>query len=131
MEIRQVRLEDIDGMKRMDDIFLKANHPIEYFKKNLDNTVVAVGDGEPIDYFMFKGQLAMNMLIHPDYRRRGIGKLLFRKATEKSKRFVSRAREDNVDAIEFLKRIGFKQKRKIEKYYKNGDNALEMEWKES
>ena len=102
MEIRQARLEDIEGMKRMDDIFLKADHSIEYFKKNLDDTIVAVVDGKLIGYFMFKDQLAMNMLIHPDYRRRGIGKLLFRKATERSKKFISRTREDNVDAIEFL-----------------------------
>jgi len=48
---------------------------------------------------------------------------------KKSKKLISRTREDNVNALEFLKHLGFKYKRRIKKYYKNGDNAIEMEWK--
>ena len=129
MIIRKAIIEDIENLKKIDDISLKAVHSLDYFKKNLKNTIVAVNKKEIIGYFMFKNQLAMNMVVHPDYRNKGIGKMLFKEATKKSRSFISRTREDNVNALEFLKHLGFKYKRKIENYYSNGDNAIEMEWK--
>jgi len=129
MKIRVAKIEDLEEMKKMDEISLKANHSLDYFKRNLNNTIVAVEGQKVVGYFMFKGEIAMNLVIHPDYRKKGIGKILVKETMKKSNRLVSRIREDNVNALEFHKHLGFKYKRKIEKYYKNGDNAIEMEWK--
>ena len=131
MKTKKARIEDLEKIKNMDEISLKAAHSIDYFKKNLGNTVLAVEGQEVVGYFMFKGELAMNLVVHPDHRGKGIGKMLVKEAMKKSRRFISRTREDNVNALEFLKRLGFKYKKKIKKYYSNGDNAIEMEWKKT
>jgi len=131
MKIRVAKIEDLEEMKKMDEISLKANHSLDYFKRNLNNTIVAVEGQKVVGYFMFKGEIAMNLVIHPDYRKKGIGKILVKETMKKSNRLVSRIREDNVNALEFHKHLGFKYKRKIQNYYKNGDNAIEMEWKKT
>ena len=131
MKIRKAKIEDLEDIKNIDKISLKAIHSSNYFKENLNNMIVAVEGQEIIGYFMFKDETAMNLVIHPDYRKKGIGKMLIREVMKKSGRLVSRTREDNVNALGFLKHLGFKYKRKIENYYKNGDNAIEMEWKKS
>jgi len=131
MGIRKAKKEDLDDIKRMDDISLKAVHSFGYFKRNLNNTIVAVKEKRIVGYFMFRNEIAMNLVIHPDYRKTGVGKMLVKEAMKKEKRLVSRTREENINAIEFLRHLGFKYKRKIENYYKNGDNAIEMEWKKT
>ena len=128
MKIRKANIEDLEPLEKMDDISLKADHPLDYFKRNLNNTLVAVDGQKVVGYFMFKNELAMNLVVHPDHREKGIGKMLVKEGMKKFKRFISRTREDNVDALEFLKYLGFKYKRIIKNYYKNGDNAVEMEW---
>ncbi len=128
MRIRETRIEDLEEIKKIDEISLKADHSLNYFKRNLNNTIVAIEEKKIIGYFMFKNQIAMNLVVHPDYRDKGIGKILVKEAMKKSKKLISRTREDNTNALEFLKHLGFKYKRKIERYYKNGDNAIEMEW---
>jgi len=131
MKIRKAKFEDLEDIKNMDEISLKAIHSLDYFKKNLNNTIVAVEGQKVVGYFMFKNELAMNLVVHPEYREKGIGKMLVKEAMKNSKRFISRTREDNMNALEFLKRLGFKYKRRIKNYYKNGDNAIEMEWRKA
>jgi len=131
MKIRKAKIGDLENIKRIDKISLKANHSLDYLKKNLNNMIVAIEGQKILGYFMFKSELAMNLVVHPDHRGKGIGKMLIKKGMKKSKRFISRTREDNVDALEFLKRLGFKYKRRIKNYYKNGDNAIEMEWRKT
>jgi ribosomal protein S18 acetylase RimI-like enzyme len=131
MKLRKAKIEDLRDIKNMDEISLKAVHPLDYFKKNLKNILVAVEEQKVVGYFMFKDKIVMNLVIHPDYRKKGIGKILVKEAMKKSRRLISRTREDNVNALEFLKHLGFEYKRKIKNYYKNGDNAIEMEWKKT
>ena len=131
MKIRKAKIEDLEDIKNIDKISLKAIHSSNYFKENLNNMIVAVEGQEIIGYFMFKDETAMNLVIRPDYRKRGIGKMLVKEAMKKSKRFISRTRENNVNALKFLKHLGFKYKRTIKNYYKNGDNAIEMEWRKT
>jgi len=128
MKIRRAKIEDLEDIKNMDEISLKAVHSLDYFKKNLDDILVAVEGQKVIGYFMFKDEIAMNLVIHPEYRKKGIGKMLIKEAMKKSKKLISRTREGNVNALDFLKHLGFKYKRKIKNYYKNGENAIEMEW---
>lgn len=130
MKIREGKIEDIKSIKEMDDVALKAKHSFDYFTNNLGNILVAVEEDKLLGYIMIKEEEeVMNLVVHPDSRGKGIGKKLMEEVMKKSKRLISRSRENNKNAINFLKKLGFKEKRKIEKYYSNGDNAIEMEWK--
>jgi len=128
IKIRKAKFEDLETITKMDSIYLKATHSLDYLKRNLNNILVAIERERVVGYIMFKGEIAMNSVILPDYRGKGIGKMLMKEAMKISKRLVSRTREHNLNAIGFLKHLGFKYKRKIKNYYKNGDNAIEMEW---
>jgi len=129
MKIREGRIEDIKSIKEMDNVSLKAKHSFDYFTDNLGNILVAIEEDKILGYIMVKGEEVMNLVVHPDSRGKGIGRKLMEELMKKSNRLVSRSRENNKNAIDFLKNVGFKEKRKIERYYSNGDNAIEMEWR--
>jgi ribosomal protein S18 acetylase RimI-like enzyme len=131
MKIRNANIEDLQEIKKMDEISLKAIHSLNYFKKNLKNILVAVEGQKVVGYLMLKDNVLMNLVVHPKYREKGIGKILVEEVTKKSKKLITRTREGNADALGFFKHFGFKYKRKIDKYYKNGDNAIEMEWEKT
>lgn len=131
IKIRKAEIEDLEKIKKMDEISLKAVHSLDYFKKNLKNILVAVEGEKIVGYVMFKDNIIMNLVVHPDYHEKGIGKILVEETMKKSKKIITRTREGNTNALEFFKHLGFNYKRKIEKYYKNGDNAIEMEWKKT
>jgi ribosomal protein S18 acetylase RimI-like enzyme len=128
IEIRKSRQEDVKSIKKMDDFCLIAKHPPNYFLKNLDNMLVAFEERRIVGYIMFRKEEVLNLVIHPDFRRKGIAKKMMKELMKKSKRLLCRTRENNQVAFTFLKNLGFKEKRRIKKYYKNGDNAIEMEW---
>ena len=129
MEIRKGQKEDLETIKKISSVSLKVVLPMKYFEKYLDDTLVAVEKGRVIGFLIFKKQYVMNFAVHPDFRKKGVGKKLVEELMKKSKKIILRSRENNKNAIDFLNKLGFKEKRKIEKYYFNGDNAIEMEWK--
>jgi ribosomal-protein-alanine N-acetyltransferase len=128
MEIRKGKLKDIKSFKKIDNASLKAKHSTDYFLKNLDKIIVAVDYGQVLGYIMFKENEISNLVVDPEFRKKGIGKILVREVKKKSKRLVLRTREENKDARIFFKKLGFVDKRTIENYYSNGDNAIEMKW---
>lgn len=129
MKIRGGQIKDIESIKEIDNASLKAKHSLDYFTNNLDDILVAVEEDKVLGYIMVKGEEIMNLVVHPGSRGKGIGRKLIEEVMKKSNRFISRSRENNKNAINFLKKVGFKEKRKIEKYYSNGDDAVEMEWR--
>jgi len=129
MVIRQGKLEDIESLRKIDNLSLKAKHSTDYFLENLGNIIVAIDSGRVLGYIMCKGEEISNLVVHPDFRKKGIGNSLVKEVMKKSKRLILRTRETNRDAYIFFKKIGFTKKRKIERYYSNGDNAIEMELK--
>lgn len=68
------------------------------------------------------------LVVHPDYRRLGIGNLLLKELIkdEEIKRIMLEVRESNTGAIEFYKNNGFIILRKIVNYYSD-ENAISME----
>lgn len=128
IKIRKVKKDYIKSIKDMDDFYLEAEHSTDYFLKNMNNILVASDGEEIIGYIMYKIDEVFNLVVHPDYRRKGVGKELMKEVMKNSKKLLCRTREKNQEAFFFLEKLGFKKKRRIEKYYKNGDNAIEMEW---
>lgn len=128
MEIRKGQKEDLETIKKISSVSLKVVLPMKYFEKYLDNTLVAIEKGIVIGFLIFKNEYAMNFAVLPEFRKKGIGKKLIEELMKKSKKIRLRTRENNKNTIDFLNKLGFKEKRKIEQYYLNGDNAIEMAW---
>ena len=129
MEIRKCQKEDLKTIKEISLLSLKAILSMKYFERNLGNTIVAVERGRIIGFLIFRKDYVMNFAVHPEFRKKGVGKKLIEELMKKSKTIILRTRENNKDTIDFLNKLDFKEKRKIEQYYLNGDNAIEMEWK--
>ncbi len=129
MTIRKGQKEDLETIKDISSISLKSILPIKYFEKFLDNTIVAVENGKIVGFLIFKKENVMNFAVHPEFRKKNIGKKLIQELMKKYRTIRLRARENNKNTIDFLDKLGFKQKRRTEQYYSNGDNAIEMEWK--
>lgn len=125
--IRECRIEDLKPMEKMSSTSLKSFLPQEYFKKNLKNILVAVKSGMTVGFIVFKNENVLNIVVHPDFRRRGIGRSLIEEVIKKFKRVRLRTRENNRDAINFLKKLGFSKRRIIKEYYSDGENAIEWE----
>ena len=74
-----------------------------------ENVIVAELDGEIVGYASFSGASLSNMYVMPAYQRRGVGTALleavFRQVPLGVELWVF---EDNVDAIRFYERSGFK-----------------------
>lgn len=72
-----------------------------------------------------------DLAVHPDYRRRGVGKELLRKAEEEAKkRGATRAflevRVGNTAAFALYEKCGYKTLRRRAKYYPDGEDAFVM-----
>jgi len=128
MRIRKAHLEDIKSIKEMNEISLTSHHSVVYFLKNLETTLVAINKRKIVGYVMALGENILNLVVHPKFRGIDVGKKLVEEVMGKSKKLLLRTRENNRDALNFFKKLGFKEVRRIERYYRNGDNAIEMEW---
>jgi ribosomal protein S18 acetylase RimI-like enzyme len=129
MEIRKGRKEDLETIKEISLISLKAVLGMKYFEKHLNNSLVAVEREEVIGFIIFKNGYIMNFAIQPEFRKMGIGKKLIGELMKKNKTIRLKTRENNKEAIDFFKKLGFREKSKIEHYYFNGENAIKMELK--
>jgi ribosomal-protein-alanine N-acetyltransferase len=127
MIIRECKPEDLTSIQKISSLSLKSFLPLEYFKRNLTNILVAIENGINVGFIVFKNGNILNIAVHPDFRRRGIGKSLIKEVMRRFDRVRLRVRESNKDAINFLEKLGFKKKRIIKEYYSNKENAIEWE----
>lgn len=98
--------------------------------------LVAVWEEKVIGYvcanYVLHESHILNLAVHENYRRRGIGTLLMNEVIRELKRrkcvFVYlEVRESNIGAREFYTRFGFKVESRRKKYYANPDeDALLM-----
>lgn len=75
----------------------------------------------------------MNVAVHPDFRGRGVGRLLVERVMgdcrEAGAAYVSlEVRVSNVAAIALYRRLGFTESGTRRRYYENGEDALLMEY---
>ncbi len=104
-------------------------------KINPDNFILAVCRKEPVGYLLTRPrEKSMNIdsiAVDKTYRGLGIGGKMMRLAIKKSrimkmKRVFLEVKINNKKAINFYKRLGFRNVRIIKKYYKDGNSAQKM-----
>jgi ribosomal-protein-alanine N-acetyltransferase len=129
-DIRRIELESFPNYPYDDKIFLT----LHYYQPEL--FIVAECDGKIVGYacgFISKrgcGHLA-SIAVDKQYRRKGIGSLLLASFEEKVLALGSRCvelevSEDNIDAIRFYEKHGYKFVKTLSRYYPDGKNALFM-----
>ncbi|MFX1239022.1 MAG: GNAT family N-acetyltransferase [Promethearchaeota archaeon] len=148
--IRPCRLEDLEGVIKVNEKELPEDYPYFFYKSILDNfpesfLVSVDNDDEIIGYVMWrverlpslntlklinKGHL-VSIAVSKDHRRKGIAwDLLMRSMPEIRKRnineYVLEVRVSNYGAITLYKRLGYKIDSIKKKYYRDGENAYFM-----
>ncbi len=74
-----------------------------------ENVIVAEVGGDIVGYASFFGRALSNMYVLPAYQRRGVGTALLEAVLRQMPRGIElRVFENNVDAIRFYERNGFK-----------------------
>lgn len=73
----------------------------------------------------------INITVHPEYRRKGIGKNLLafavNYAKEKGKKEIYlEVRKTNISAIKLYESMGFLEKERIANYYQDGEEGIRM-----
>jgi ribosomal-protein-alanine N-acetyltransferase len=118
----------------------KEAFPKEYFlelsKRWPEGFLVARIDRETVGYAIGEKNkdsgLIISIAVKKEWRRRGIGRKLIEKLLENFKKEGAKivflhVREENKEAINFYRALGFKIIELVENYYSNGENAYLME----
>jgi ribosomal-protein-alanine N-acetyltransferase len=111
----------------------------EFFLSELHNThsriLIAELDGQIVGYlcrwFVVDEIQILNIAVHPDYRRRGIGRALLLAIIAEARNDAARSislevRRSNSPAIALYEGLGFYQTAVRRRYYENGEDALLM-----
>jgi ribosomal-protein-alanine N-acetyltransferase len=118
----------------------KETFPKEYFlelsKRWPEGFLVARIDRETVGYAIGEKNkdsgLIISIAVKKEWRRKGIGRKLIEKLLENFKKegmkiVFLHVREENKEAINFYRALGFKIIELVENYYSNGENAYLME----
>jgi len=129
MEIEKFKEEYLGQIKEIANKSFPEPKSSNFFKKYSDDYfIVALINNKVVGFFIAQGEHAILLAVDPAYRHHGIGKKLMEYVEKRFSYLYLRVREHNKVAINLYKELGWKIKRKIERYYKNGDNAIEMEY---
>jgi len=139
-DIRDARTEDLDSIYQIELSSFPDPYPRGLLKAFFfipGSIVVAVSRGEVVGYAI--GIIREDDLGHivsiaaaENIRRRGVGKLLLmeliaRLSRSGVKRIVLEVRKSNIEAKRLYHKFGFKKKKEITGYYKDGETAEVME----
>jgi len=145
--IRDVRAEDLESLYRLDQLCFEPG--IAYTRAQMRSFLARPGargavaeiGGEIAGFAVGHLEHArrarvVTLDVHPDHRRRGLGKALLDTLLEHLSRdgaFESRLEVDagNAGAIAFYQALGFRPGRRMGDYYGPGRAALEMARQES
>ena len=130
--IRRFKTEDIDAILEIEAVaFPKTAYPrevfLDYAEKDPDGFLVLEIEGAVEGYIISDtGGHIHSMAISPQYRRKGLGKMLFMHAVKYAKeKLWLEVRAENRTAIRFYERLGMRIIGRIPNYYET-DDALVM-----
>lgn len=139
MEIRKFKYEDIESVFNLAKKYLRESYTFELFlylwQISPDGFLVAEKNGKIIGFIVAvktsKDSLRILMLaVDENYRKRGVGSRLLKKIIlnfSDVRRIYLETRTDNIEAIEFYKKNGFKIVEKVKDFYTDGGEAYIME----
>ena len=117
-------------MYKIETLSFKFAYPHLLFRDYLDKLFFVLEDkGKIIGYVMADEErnLIVSIAVHPDYRRRGYGKMLMEHVLKFMRgKVILQVRKSNEAAINFYKKLGFREMGKIRKYYIDGEDAILM-----
>ena len=120
----------MEEVYKIETLSFKFAYPRLLFYDYLQKLFFVLEDkGKIIGYVMADDErnLIVSIAIHPDYRRKGYGKMLMEHVLKFMKgRIILQVRKSNEIAINFYKKLGFKEVGKIRKYYIDGEDAILM-----
>lgn len=136
--IRPVLRSDLDAVSGLEKLCFKDPYPSYFISQlaeaNPETFLVAIIDDALVGYAVvdrWKGHdHLISIAVHPDSRKRGIGRRLLaalEERLEKGRLFRLEARKRNLPAIEFYRGQGFKETGVIQGYYSDGEDAVMME----
>jgi ribosomal-protein-alanine N-acetyltransferase len=129
---------DLDSIMRIEQASFPDPYTRRLFSQFLrwepDGFLVVKERGETIGYAMASSKdgygMILSIAVSPGHRRKGIGALLMHAALEhltgKVERVQLQVNATNEKAIGFYRRFGFRETGRLENYYQNGDDAVEM-----
>ncbi len=150
--IREARHEDLFRVVEINRICLPENYPYYFFQQLLERFpkcfIVAEINGEVIGYVMnrierglssfnpspfhlVKKGHVVSIAVMPEYRRRGIGKMLLERGIEAMKEYgaeevILEVRVSNEPAMRLYTKMGFTIVKTIKGYYHDGEDAYLM-----
>jgi len=139
LELRDARVEDLDSIFEIEQQAFPDPYPKALLKAFLffpGAYLVVLSEGKMIGYaigivrYSDQGHI-ISIAINREYRRGGAGETLLTELVERLRKIGStqvylEVRQSNIAAISLYKKIGFVEKGKKERYYSDGETALEM-----
>jgi ribosomal-protein-alanine N-acetyltransferase len=133
--IRKAIVNDAVEIAKLDEMIFEDSLGFDFIESDLKNNPFAnyfvyEVDGKIVAYIIFwvaDNTSILNFGVLKEYRKQGIGSLLFDEVLKVSEGIISlEVRESNVNAINFYLKRGFKAVGVRENYYSNGENAYLM-----
>ena len=130
MRIRKCEKKDLEEIYKIEILSFKYPYPSFVFHEYLDKLFFVIEENNKIVGYVIadnERNLIVSIAIHPDYRRKGYGKMLMRHVMRFMRgEIILQVRKSNKIAINFYKKLGFEEKTELKRYYIDGEDAILM-----
>ena len=141
IQIRDATARDLPRIIEIEQLAFPAPWTLASFQRELtlpfSRIVVAIPDGSRIAGFLCRWLIAdechvLNIAVHPDSRRHGIGAILMAEAVNEAKStgaglVTLEVRRSNLAARQLYRKFEFEERRLRRHYYGPGEDAIIME----
>lgn len=141
LTLKKLSKEDIDGLYEVSSLSLKETWSLDSIEKELSNKFaryIVCKDGEKVIGFIgawiiaSEGQIT-NLAVHPDYRKKGIGKKLMESLisslkNENCNAITLEVRESNTIAKNLYKSLGFLSEGIRKNFYEDNKEDANIMW---
>ncbi|MFH1684096.1 MAG: ribosomal protein S18-alanine N-acetyltransferase [Candidatus Margulisiibacteriota bacterium] len=126
-----MKAKDLSEVVSIEKLSFNAPKPESVFKEDEHKYLVAKDEGKVLGYIGIEEisgeRHIINMAVHPESRRKGVGKKLIERILNKKDVFFLEVRVLNEPAVKLYEKYGFKNVGLRKKYYQdNGEDAIIM-----
>ncbi len=131
LEIYPLKDEDIPAAVEIENLSFSSPKPESLFRQDENKYLVAKENGKMVGYIGLEKIVdeihIINMAVHPENRKQGIGKRLLEKVLNDRDIFYLEVRVSNLAAQKLYEKYGFKKAGIRKNYYEdNGEDAFTM-----